>query len=90
MTDNRKEEVEEVLKISDMTLSNGNGNAKRQDYLGMWKLSTAPAMCLELIPIDWEEYFMGIAFLAAQRSKDPATQVGACIVNDEKKIVGIG
>lgn len=33
---------------------------------------------------------MGIAFLAAQRSKDPATQVGACIVNDEKHIVGIG
>lgn len=30
---------------------------------------------------------MGIAFLAAQRSKDPVTQVGACIVNDEKKIV---
>lgn len=33
---------------------------------------------------------MGIAFLAAQRSKDPATQVGACIVNQEKHIVGIG
>lgn len=33
---------------------------------------------------------MGIAFLAAQRSKDPATQVGACIVNDDKHIVGIG
>lgn len=33
---------------------------------------------------------MGIAFLAAQRSKDPATQVGACIVNAEKHIVGIG
>lgn len=49
-----------------------------------------PALCFQLIPIDWEEYFMGIAFLAAQRSKDPATQVGACIVNDEKKIVGIG
>jgi dCMP deaminase len=40
--------------------------------------------------LDWEEYFMGIAFLAAQRSKDPATQVGACIVNEEKHIVGIG
>lgn len=40
--------------------------------------------------LDWEEYFMGIAFLAAARSKDPATQVGACIVNTEKKIVGIG
>lgn len=33
---------------------------------------------------------MGIAFLAAQRSKDPATQVGACIVNKDKHIVGIG
>lgn len=33
---------------------------------------------------------MGIAFLAAQRSKDPATQVGACIVNPDKHIVGIG
>ncbi|KAG5684011.1 hypothetical protein PVAND_013264 [Polypedilum vanderplanki] len=40
--------------------------------------------------LNWEDYFMGIAFLAAQRSKDPATQVGACIVNDEMKIVAIG
>lgn len=30
------------------------------------------------------------AFLSSQRSKDPSTQVGACIVNQEKKIVGIG
>ncbi|XP_074655156.1 deoxycytidylate deaminase-like [Tubulanus polymorphus] len=40
--------------------------------------------------ITWEEYFMAVAFLSAQRSKDPNTQVGACIVNDENKIVGIG
>ena len=33
--------------------------------------------------ITWDEYFMGIAKLAAERSKDPNTQVGACIVNDE-------
>lgn len=39
--------------------------------------------------ISWQEYFMGIAFLSSQRSKDPVTQVGACIVKD-KKIVGIG
>ncbi|NOX71404.1 MAG: dCMP deaminase family protein [Candidatus Micrarchaeota archaeon] len=39
--------------------------------------------------ISWDEYFMGIALLSAQRSKDPNTQVGACIVKD-KKIVGIG
>lgn len=40
--------------------------------------------------IEWEEYFMATAFLAAKRSKDPSTQVGACIVNDERKIVGVG
>ncbi|XP_013196306.1 deoxycytidylate deaminase isoform X2 [Amyelois transitella] len=33
---------------------------------------------------------MGLAFLAAKRSKDPVTQVGACIVNEDKKIVGMG
>ena len=40
--------------------------------------------------ITWDEYFMGIAELSAERSKDPNTQVGACIVNDENKILSIG
>lgn len=40
--------------------------------------------------IGWDEYFMGIALLSAKRSKDPSTQVGACIINREKKIVGVG
>ena len=40
--------------------------------------------------LQWEDYFMAVAFLSAQRSKDPNSQVGACIVNEEKKIVGIG
>lgn len=40
--------------------------------------------------ISWEEYFMGIAMLSAKRSKDPGTQVGACIVNDENKILSMG
>jgi len=40
--------------------------------------------------ISWDEYFMGIALLSAQRSKDPNTQVGACIVGKNNKIVGIG
>jgi dCMP deaminase len=40
--------------------------------------------------ISWDEYFMGVALLSSQRSKDPSTQVGACIVNDKKRIVGIG
>ena len=40
--------------------------------------------------ISWDEYFMGIALLAAKRSKDPSTQVGACIVNENKKIMSMG
>lgn len=40
--------------------------------------------------ISWDEYFMGIALLSAKRSKDPSTQVGACIVNTQNKIVGAG
>lgn len=40
--------------------------------------------------ISWDEYFMGVALLSAKRSKDPSTQVGACIVNDKHKIVGAG
>ena len=40
--------------------------------------------------LSWDEYFMGVALLSAQRSKDPNTQVGACIINEKKKIIGIG
>ena len=40
--------------------------------------------------ISWDEYFMGVALLAAQRSKDPSTQVGACIVDSSKRILSTG
>ena len=40
--------------------------------------------------INWDEYFMGIALLSAQRSKDPNSQVGACIVSQDNKILSIG
>lgn len=40
--------------------------------------------------ISWDEYFMGVALLSGRRSKDPSTQVGACIVNQHNKIVGAG
>lgn len=40
--------------------------------------------------ITWEEYFMAIAKLSAMRSKDPSTQVGACIVSKDKRILSIG
>ena len=40
--------------------------------------------------LTWDEYFMGIAKLSAMRSKDPNTQVGACIVGADNRIISIG
>ena len=40
--------------------------------------------------LSWDEYFMGIASLSSLRSKDPPTQVGACIVDNNNKVVSIG
>lgn len=40
--------------------------------------------------ISWDDYFMGVALLAAQRSKDPNTQVGACIVDGQNRILSTG
>lgn len=40
--------------------------------------------------LDWDEYFMAIAVLSSQRSKDPNTQVGACIVSNNNRILSIG
>lgn len=40
--------------------------------------------------ISWDEYFMGVAMLSAMRSKDPNTQVGACIVSPDNKILSMG
>ena len=40
--------------------------------------------------ISWDEYFMGIAHLSGMRSKDPNTQVGACIVSQDNKILSMG
>ena len=40
--------------------------------------------------ITWDEYFMGVATLSGRRSKDPSTQVGACIVSQDNKILSMG
>lgn len=40
--------------------------------------------------ISWDEYFMGISLLSAERSKDPNTRVGACIVSEDNRILSIG
>lgn len=40
--------------------------------------------------ISWDEYFMGVSILSGMRSKDPNTQVGACIVSSDNKILSMG
>ncbi len=40
--------------------------------------------------ISWDEYFMGVALLSGMRSKDPNSQVGACIVSQDNKILSMG
>lgn len=40
--------------------------------------------------ISWEEYFLGLVQLSAMRSKDPNTQVGAVVVNQDNRIIGMG
>ncbi len=40
--------------------------------------------------LSWDEYFMGVASLSALRSKDPSTQVGACIVSSDNRILSVG
>lgn len=40
--------------------------------------------------LSWDEYFMGVAILSSYRSKDPNTQVGACIVNNKNRIMSVG
>ena len=40
--------------------------------------------------LSWDEYFMGVAQLTAERSKDPNSQVGCCIVDDDNKILSLG
>lgn len=40
--------------------------------------------------ITWDEYFMGVASLSSKRSKDPSTQVGACVASRENKVLTMG
>jgi dCMP deaminase len=62
-------------------LSSGDTNKSSNDQNSAFKRRDA---------IQWDDYFMAISYLSAMRSKDPSTQVGACIVNTDRRIVGIG
>ena len=55
-------------------------NEKRKDGISMKRQDY----------LKWDDYFMGIALLSAQRSKDPSTSVGCCIVSKDNKILSVG
>ena len=63
------------------TNNNNNNDCKHQNDENVSKRSDY---------LEWTEYFLSVATLSSMRSKDPSTQVGACIVNEQKRIVGIG
>jgi dCMP deaminase len=73
----RKEKLSDPRQILSFTKSN---KTKADPY------STKPRSGY----LTWDDYFMNVAFLSAQRSKDPNKQVGACIVGPEHVILGIG
>lgn len=68
-----------LLSVVKDELENSNISCKRENRIGP-----------RTNYIGWHEYFMSVAQLAARRSKDPSTQVGACIVNGQNKIVATG
>lgn len=81
------ENVREDISVSFPTIQ--SANAKRDElsdssipYIRVSKRTEGV--------LQWDDYFMAVSYLSAMRSKDPSTQVGACIVNPERRIVGIG
>ena len=90
-SDPTKQNLKKCIEMSDFVIENS---------FGLEELKTKVEEIIEKIKskkiskrkdyISWDEYFMGIAILSGKRSKDPNTQVGACIVDENKKIVGIG
>lgn len=45
---------------------------------------------VKMKPISWDAYFMAVAMVSCYRSKDPNTQVGAVLVDERNRIVGVG
>jgi dCMP deaminase len=82
-----------ITKTSLLKLTGGHGIMQREcrpaNLRGKHEKKAVLVMKREDY-LSWDEYFMGVALLSAQRSKDPSTQVGACVVSEEKKILSMG
>lgn len=80
-----KREYEAAVDAESSAKANANGSNHANGTNGVKSADVKRADV-----ISWDEYFMAVAKLSAMRSKDPSTQVGACIVNPDNRIVGIG
>ncbi|MBT3416725.1 AAA family ATPase [Candidatus Woesearchaeota archaeon] len=79
-----------ITKSADIIINNNGTLKDLENKIDKFLRDWEPKLSKKNKPIEWDTYFMGIALLSAKRSKDPNTQVGACIINQEKKIIGIG
>lgn len=76
--------MEATVEIPNNCLPNSSSVATEEST------SNSSKTTKRLDAIAWDDYFMALSFLSSMRSKDPNTQVGACIVSPDKRIVGIG
>lgn len=87
--DPNQQNIEKCISMADFLILNNGTIDELKEQLGriFFKINKTEK---RKDYISWDEYFMGVAILSAQRSKDPLTQTGACIINKENKIVGVG
>lgn len=96
-TDPSKQNIKECVEMADFRFQN-NGTMEELfekvnrvlEKIDQFSKNKKQEVSARKDYISWDEYFMGIALLSAQRSKDPSTQVGACIVDEQNRIVGAG
>lgn len=90
-TDPTKGNLKRCIELSDFQFTN-NGDLEElhQQIDKVLAKIKAANVSKRTDYISWDEYFMGVSILSGRRSKDPSTQVGACIVDDEKKIIATG
>lgn len=86
--------IAEITKEGDGATAAASDQVKCRELL-LKEANYDPTVPAAAVPkragyLSWDAYFMAVSFLSAQRSKDPNTQVGACIVDSNKCIIGIG
>ncbi len=86
--DPSKQNLKRCMELSDYKFS--NDGTFEELYRDVEKVIEKINLEKKGESISWDEYFMGVALLSAKRSKDPSTKVGACVVTEDKKIVGTG